>query len=71
MKVKIALQGDFENLLYLKHTDGETIGTLERLNEMLRSEEWLNTANHRDMISVIGPRIHVQGLNSMEFAEVA
>jgi hypothetical protein len=71
MKVKIALQGDFENLLYLKHTDGETIGTLERLNEMLRSEEWLNTANHRDMISVIGPRIPVQGLNSMEFAEVA
>lgn len=70
MKVKIALQGDFVNLLYLKHKDGKTIETLERLNEMIKDEKWLDLDNHRQMISIIGPRIPVQGLNSMEFAEV-
>lgn len=70
MKVKIALQGDFKNLLKLIHTDGTVIGTRERLNEMLKNEAWLNTGDHRKMISIIGPRIPVQGLNSMEFAEV-
>jgi predicted NAD-dependent protein-ADP-ribosyltransferase YbiA (DUF1768 family) len=70
MKVKIALQGDFKNLLYLNHKDGQPIETRERLNEMLKDEEWLNTGHNRKMISIIGPRIPVQGLNSMEFAEV-
>lgn len=70
MKVKIALQGDFVNLLNLKHKDEQVIGTRERLNEMLKDEEWLNLGDNRKMISIIGPRIPVQGLNSMEFAEV-
>jgi hypothetical protein len=70
MKVKIALQGDFLNLLYLKHSDGKDIETLDRLNEMLKNEEWLDKDNHRKMISITGPRIPTQENNSMEFAEV-
>lgn len=70
MKVKISLQGDFVNLLHLQHTDKSKIGTRERLNEMLKSEAWLATENNRKMVTIIGPRIPVQGLNSMEFAEV-
>ena len=70
MKVKIALQADYVKLLDAVHNDGKTINTLDRLNDMLKSERWLNTNNHRKMISLIGPRIPVQGLNSQEFAEV-
>ena len=70
MKVKITLQGDFLNLLYLKHNDKKPIGTRARLNEMLKNEEWLNTGNNRRMITLLGARIPVQLHNSMEFAEV-
>lgn len=70
MKVKIAMQGDFYNLLELKHKDGEKIGDIKRLNEMLKDEEWLDIGDHRDMISITGPRIPTQENNSMEFAEV-
>jgi len=70
MKVKIAMQGDFVNLLHLNDLEGNEIRTLKRLNELLKNEEWLNTGDNRKMITIIGPRIPVQGLNSMEFAEV-
>ena len=70
MKVKIAMQGDFVNLLHLNDNEGNQIRTIERLNRMLKNEEWLNTGDHRKMVTIIGPRIPVQGLNSMEFAEV-
>ena len=70
MKVKIALQGPFRALLHLKHNDGNKIENLDRLNDMIKNEEWLNKDNHRNMITITGPRIPVQGLNSMEFAEV-
>ena len=81
-KVKIALQGDFEYLFYLNHSDGKQIAiknedgtldynsSLDRLNEMLRDESWLDTDNHRSMITMVGVRIPTQGLNSMEFMEV-
>ena len=70
MKVKIAMQGDFRKLYELPHNDGQKIDSLERLNEMLKSEEWLNKGQHRDMVSITGPRIPTQENNSMEFAEV-
>lgn len=70
MKVKIALQGNFMNLLELRHTDGDKVGSIQRLNELIKNEEWLNTGNHRQMITMVGVRIPVQGLNSMEFMEV-
>ena len=69
MKIAIALQGDFVNLLKLQYK-GEEIGTLERLNEAIKDDEWLNTDNNRKAISLTGARIPIQNLNSMEFAEV-
>ena len=70
MKVAIALQGDFNNLLRLNHNDKEPIGTRERLNEMIKNDEWLNKGNNRKAITMTAVRIPVQGLNSMEFMEV-
>lgn len=70
MKIKIALHGKFKNLLKLKDNDGNVIGTIEKLNQMLKNEKWLNTGEHRQMITLIGARIPTQGPNSMEFMEV-
>lgn len=70
MKVKIALQGDWLNLLKLKHNDGEVINTRARLNEMIKNEEWLNKEQNRKAVTMVGVRIPVQGLNSMEFMEI-
>jgi hypothetical protein len=70
MKVAIALQGDFENLLNLKHIDGKPIETRQRLNEMIKNEKWLDTEDNRKKITMAAVRIPVQGLNSMEFMEV-
>lgn len=70
MKVKVALQGDFEYLLEATDKTGERIGTLEKLNELIKDEEWLNMGRNREMITMVGVRIPVQGLNSMEFMEV-
>ena len=70
MKVKIALKGDYYKLLNLKHNDGKVIETRERLNEMLKDDKWLDSGDNRKMITMVGVRIPVQGLNSMEFMEV-
>jgi exodeoxyribonuclease-5 len=70
MKVAIALQGDFLNLLNLNHNDGQPIGTRLRLNEMIKDDEWLNKDNNRKAVTMTAVRIPVQGLNSMEFMEV-
>ena len=70
MKVAIALQGDFKNLLKLNHNDKQPIGTIVRLNEMIKNDEWLNKGNNRKAITMTAVRIPVQGLNSMEFMEV-
>ncbi len=70
MKVAVALQGDFYHLLKLKHIDGEAIGTIQRLNQMIKNDKWLDTDNNRKSITMTAVRIPVQGLNSMEFMEV-
>jgi exodeoxyribonuclease-5 len=70
MKVKVALRGKFKNLLNFKDLDGNRIGTVERLNELIRNEEWLNKDDNRNAITMIGVRIPVQGVNSMEVMEV-
>lgn len=70
MKVAIALQGDFNNLLNLKDIDGKPIQTIQRLNEMIKNEDWLNTEDNRKKITLAAVRIPVQGHNSMEFMEV-
>ena len=83
-KVMIAMQGTYYNLFNLEYQDGETIGvyfedgtldmdtSLTRLNEKIKDDAWLNADNeaNRKAITLVGVRIPVQGLNSMEFAEV-
>lgn len=76
MKVKIAIQGDFKKLLRhpkvleLVKDSGNKITALEALNILIKNEDFLNEGDNRKMITISGVRIPVQGLNSMEFAEV-
>ena len=69
MQVKIALQGQFKKFLGLLHPDGETIETLERLNQAIKNPTW-NKDNAKNL-QMVGVRIPVQGLNSMEYMTVA
>ena len=84
MKVMISMQGDYLKLFNLEYANDETIGvyfdngtldmnaSLERLNEKIKDDEWLDDNNeaNRKAITMMGVRIPVQGLNSMEFMEV-
>jgi hypothetical protein len=70
MKVKVAFNKSYHPLLKLKHTDGQPIDKLERLNEVIKNEEWLNKDDNRQLLSLVGVRIPVQGLNSQEFMEI-
>jgi len=70
MKVKVALKGDFIKLLKLKHLDGEVIGDIDRLNDMIKDDAWLDKKDNRKMITMVAVRIPVQALNSSEFMEV-
>ena len=67
MKIAIALQGDFVNLLQLEY-NGKEIGDISTLNEAIKDEKWLES--NRKSITLVGARIPIQNLNSMEFAEV-
>jgi hypothetical protein len=83
-KVMIAMQGTYYNLFNLEYENGESIGvynendelqmdqSLKRLNEKIKDDAWLdaNDGANRKAITLVGVRIPVQGLNSMEFAEV-
>lgn len=74
MKVKIALQGHFEKLLELPsvkdYARTNRVTEIQALNSLVKDEQWLDTDNNRRMITMVGVRIPVQGLNSMEFMEV-
>lgn len=73
-KVKIALQGNFKNLLKLQEVIDKAkelkISNLQALNMLLKDEAWLNTGENRKLITMVGARIPTQGLNSMEFVEI-
>ena len=71
MKVMIAFQGDYQNLLNLDYK-GEPIENIDRLNEAIKDDEWLdaNDGNNRKAISMAGVRVPVQGLNSIENMEI-
>ena len=83
-KVMIAMQGTYYNLFNLEYNNNETVGvylengdldmnaSLDRLNEKIKDDSWLdaNDNANRKAITLVGVRIPVQGLNSMEFAEV-
>jgi predicted kinase len=84
MKVMISMQGDYYSLFNLEYQNGETIGlfnaegiidmdrSLARLNEKIKDDAWLDADNgaNRKAITMVGVRIPVQGLNSMEFMEI-
>jgi hypothetical protein len=68
MKVAIPLNGDFLNILKVKHNDGEAIDTVDRLNEMIKNDEWLD--KNRELITITGPRIPTDKANVIVGAEV-
>lgn len=78
MKVAIAMQGDFFNLLKRQDiavydtVDGQRVlnqkASLAKLNQLIKDDNWV--AENRDLIRMTAVRIPVQGLNSMEFMEV-
>ena len=68
MKVAIALQGDFKNLLNANDLQGNKIGTITRLNELIKDDAWLE--KNRLSISLYGPRIPNDALSTIEGAEV-
>ena len=84
MKVMISMQGDYMKLFNLEYENNESVGvyledgnldmdkSLERLNEKIKDDKWLDANNeaNRKAITMMGVRIPVQGLNSMEFMEV-
>ena len=65
---KIPLAGDYVHMLRLKHFDGHSIKTLERLNECLKNVQWCE--EHKEYIRFIAVRIPVQGHNSMEYLQI-
>lgn len=69
MQVKIPLIGDFKNLLNHVDNDGKKIGTITRLNQLIKDEVWMN--KNRSLLTMGGDRIPIQGHNSMEVMEVA
>lgn len=70
MKVKVALAGDYLYLLNLIHPDGNPIETIDRLNDLIKDENWLDLNDNRKLISLTGTRIPTQELPSMEYMEV-
>ena len=82
MKVAIAMQGDFANLLKREDVavydeqdvDGEikkvlnTKASTAKLNQLIKDDAWME--KNRSLVTLSAVRIPVQGLNSMEFMEV-
>ena len=64
MDVKIALTGQWLNLLNLDGVDKRKIETLDRLNEALKDENWRKI--HEKKLSMIAYRIPTQGRNFMD-----
>lgn len=74
MKIKIAMKGDYYKLLQLNSVkdfaEKNNISALEALNKLIKTDDWLNEGDNRKLVTLVGVRIPVQGLNSMEFMEV-
>jgi predicted NAD-dependent protein-ADP-ribosyltransferase YbiA (DUF1768 family) len=68
MKVAIALQGDYINLLNAKDLDGVTVGTIDRLNELIKDPVWFE--KHREALTMFGPRIPNDATSTIEAATV-
>ena len=68
MKVAIALQGDFKNLLNAKDLEGNKIETRERLNQLIKDPVWFS--QNKKSLTLFGPRIPNDAHNTIEAATV-
>jgi len=64
MDVKIALTGQWLGLLNLDGLDKRKIGSIERLNEALKNDDWRKL--HEKKLSMIAYRIPTQGRNFLD-----
>jgi hypothetical protein len=69
MEVKIAFSPKYRGLLNLIHPDGERIETLDRLNDALRNEKFIE--ENAAKFTLVGCRIPVQGFSTIESMRVA
>jgi len=73
-KIKIAIQGDFKQLMQLpsviEKSKSQKMSRLDALNILLKDEAWLDENNHRQMVTMVGARVPTQGPNSTDFVEV-
>jgi len=69
MQVKVGFTKQWLPLLKLNHFDENKIDSIERLNECLKNENWVD--NNRDSIRMIGYRIPTQGRNFIDVMEIA
>lgn len=62
LEVMISFADNYRPLLKLIHADGKVVGTVDRLNEMMRDEEWYSKNESKFMI--FGYRIPSQSMSS-------
>ena len=67
-KVAISFSGEFTKLLKLKDANGVEVGTIEKLNQLIKDDEWL--AENRKLITLFGPRIPNDATNTISAFEV-
>ncbi len=70
MEVKVPIHGQFFKLLKLQHNDGEQIGTLTRLNDMIKNPGWLEKGDNKKMITMIATRIPTQEENFIDVMQI-
>tara|TARA_R110002126_G_scaffold40065_6_gene118041 strand:+ start:9600 stop:21773 length:12174 start_codon:yes stop_codon:yes gene_type:complete len=68
MKVAIALQGDYLNLLNAKDLEGLVIGNIDRLNDLIKDPVWFE--QNREALTMFGPRIPNDATSTIEAATV-
>lgn len=66
-EARVTLTKEFTKLLRLTHPDGEKIGTLARLNELIKTS-WAK--DNEKLLTIILDRVPTQELNSMDVAIV-
>ncbi len=67
-EIKIAFSDKWKPLLKLKHYDGDIIGTVERLNDCLLDKGFVE--EHQKKFTLVGCRIPVQALNTIEVMRI-
>ena len=67
MRIVIALQGPFLNLLKTEY-NGKEIGDIDTLNIAIKDPAWLK--DNQDLIRLVGDRIPIQDHGSLEIAQI-